>query len=232
MRLYAATPARRVGQVLGDLGLLLWIALWVWAGRLVTDTVAALAEPVVGISTRARDLSRSMHDASASVGDVPMVGDKLRVPFDKASGTGDGIAQSSTALVDQIHQVATVLGIVVTAIPVVLAAVWWLSRRFSFIRQATVAQRFLDADADLDLFALRAMAAQPLPVLARVSDDPVGAWRRRDLDVIRRLATLELREHGLRPPRAAGTPGATPTTSPDPAPAPIPRRSVTGRTPE
>jgi hypothetical protein len=36
--------------------------------------------------------------------------------------------------------------------------------------------------------------------LAAVSDDPAGAWRRRDADVVRRLAVLELRDAGLRPP--------------------------------
>jgi len=36
-------------------------------------------------------------------------------------------------------------------------------------------------------------------VLARVSDDPAGAWRRRDPDVVRRLAALELADAGLRP---------------------------------
>nr|MBA2464268.1 hypothetical protein [Nocardioidaceae bacterium] len=54
---------------------------------------------------------------------------------------------------------------------------------------------------DLDLFALRAMAHQPLHRLARISEDPAGAWRARDTDVVRALAELELRDAGLTPPR-------------------------------
>jgi hypothetical protein len=61
----------------------------------------------------------------------------------------------------------------------------------------------VDADADLDLFALRAMANQPLHVLARISSDPAGDWRRRDPAVVRALAAVELRSAGLRPPAAA-----------------------------
>jgi hypothetical protein len=38
-------------------------------------------------------------------------------------------------------------------------------------------------------------------VLARVSDDPAGAWRARDPEVVRRLAELELADVGLRPKR-------------------------------
>ena len=68
------------------------------------------------------------------------------------------------------------------------------------MRRATAAQRFIDAEPDLDLFALRAMANQPMPRLAKVSDDPAGAWRRGDLDVIHALALLELKDSGLRPP--------------------------------
>ena len=67
-------------------------------------------------------------------------------------------------------------------------------------------RRVLDAAPDLELFALRAMANQPMPRLARISPDPVGAWRRGEPDVVRALATLELRDSGLRPPpvRPAG----------------------------
>ena len=40
---------------------------------------------------------------------------------------------------------------------------------------------------------------------AMVSDDPAGAWRRGDPDVIHALALLELRECGLRPPPVAAS---------------------------
>ena len=79
--------------------------------------------------------------------------------------------------------------------------VTWLPVRVRFARRAGAAQRFLDSGADLDLFALRAMAHQPLHVLARITDDPAGAWRRADEPVVRRLAELELRAVGMRPPK-------------------------------
>jgi hypothetical protein len=69
-----------------------------------------------------------------------------------------------------------------------------------FAREATAAQRFVDSSADLDLFALRAMANQPMHRLARVSDDPVAAWRAGDPEVVRALALLELRDAGLAAP--------------------------------
>jgi hypothetical protein len=44
------------------------------------------------------------------------------------------------------------------------------------------------------------MANQPMHRLAKISDDPVGAWRDGDTEVITRLADLELRSTGLRAP--------------------------------
>ena len=58
----------------------------------------------------------------------------------------------------------------------------------------------MDGPADLEVFALRAIAHQPLHVLARVSDDPMTALRERDRAVIARLADLELRANGLTAP--------------------------------
>ena len=52
---------------------------------------------------------------------------------------------------------------------------------------AVATAAFLPAP-DLDLFALRAMANQPMHVLAAISDDPVRAWRSGDRRVIDALA--------------------------------------------
>ena len=95
------------------------------------------------------------------------------------------------------------LALTTALVPILIVGFVWLVLRVRFVRRAGAAQRFIDAAPDLDLFALRAMANQPMPRLARVSDDPAGAWRRGDLEVIHALALLELQESGLRPPPPA-----------------------------
>ena len=85
--------------------------------------------------------------------------------------------------------------------PILIVGATWLVLRLRFVRRASAAQRFIDAEPDLDLFALRAMANQPMPRLAKISDDPAGAWRRGDLDVIHALAGLELADGGCAHPR-------------------------------
>ena len=45
MKLYADRPIRATNQVLGDLLVIGWIALWVWAGFRLHDLVLGLAAP-------------------------------------------------------------------------------------------------------------------------------------------------------------------------------------------
>jgi hypothetical protein len=87
-------------------------------------------------------------------------------------------------------------------IPIGLASSRYVPARVRFVRESSAGQRILDTRADLELFATRALAHQPLHLLARISPDPVGAVRRQEWPVIHALADLELRENGLRMPAA------------------------------
>ena len=98
-----------------------------------------------------------------------------------------------------VEDLAWWLGLSIALIPVLAVGVFYVPARWRFAREATAGRRFIDASADLDLFALRALARQPMHVLARVHDDPAGAWRARDPGVVAALADLELRACGLRP---------------------------------
>jgi hypothetical protein len=141
-----------------------------------------------------------MTSAGDTVGDLPLVGDRVAEPFRTAGAAGTRIEDAGTDLVTAVSRLADVLGWVTALVPILLVGLLWAVLRGRFVRRATAAQRFIDGAADLDLFALRAMARQPVRRLASVSADPTGAWRRGDRDTIRALALLELRDSGLRPP--------------------------------
>jgi hypothetical protein len=140
---------------------------------------------------------------SEPVGKVPAVGDELRAPIDGAAGAAARLAQAGRDQAHAVEQLAYLLAAVTIGLPVLFALLIWLPRRIRFSRRATAAQKFIDNAADLDLFALRAMANQPMHRLAKISDDPVGAWRQGDTTVIAQLADLELRSTGLKAPRPA-----------------------------
>ncbi len=199
---YAQTPGRAAGQVIGDVLLVAWVVLWVRAGFAVRDAVLALAGPGRRLDDGASDVAGSLRDAGEQAGRVPLLGDRLQEPFDSAGDAADAIAAAGRRQVEVVEDLAMLLLLVVIAVPVLLAAALWLPGRVRFARRASAARRFVDSDADLDLFALRAMANQPMHRLAKVSDDPVAAWRAGDPAVVRALASLELRDAGLRPPPA------------------------------
>ncbi|MEW1953495.1 hypothetical protein [Terrabacter sp. NPDC080008] len=201
MKLYADAPARRTRQLLADALVLLWVGLWVWLGRRTHDVVDELRGPADSLTAAGTSVHSSLTGAGDQAGRLPLVGDQLRQWLGQAARSGTTLSDAGTSMATTVERVALVFGLVVAAVPIVLVVSLWLYVRVSFVRRASAAQRFLDSSADLDLFALRAMSRQPLTVLARVSDDPAGAWRRGDTAVIRELATLELRDEGLRPPR-------------------------------
>jgi hypothetical protein len=177
-----------------------WVVLWLWLSQVVRDATLGLAAPGRRIEAAGGGLADRLRDAGSAVGDVPLVGDKVRTPFDGAGRAADQIADAGTAQVAAVQDLAFWLGVVVAVLPILLAVLLYLPRRWRFVREATAGQRFVDASADLDLFALRAMAHQPMHRLARISSDPVAAWRSGDPEVVRALAVLELRDAGLSPP--------------------------------
>ncbi|MGZ4438012.1 MAG: hypothetical protein ACXVWU_04970 [Nocardioides sp.] len=202
MKLYADDGARRGRQLAGDALLVLWVVLWVRVGQGLHDATLALAVPGAEVRDAGSGLAARLRDAGSVVGGLPVVGDHARSPFDGAGEAADRLAAAGAAQVAAVHELALWLGLAVGAIPVLVLAAVYLPLRWRFVREASAAQRFVDADEDLALFALRAMARQPMHRLAGISPDPVGAWRREDPDVVRELALLELRDNGLRPPGA------------------------------
>lgn len=205
MKLYSDVGTQRFRQVLGDLLVVGWIWLWVEAGLLVFRITNALGAPGRKAAEAGDGLAGDLRRLSEPMGKVPVVGDQLRSPVDGAAAAAGKLAEAGRDQAHAVEQLAYVLAGVTIGMPVLLALLIWLPPRIRFSRRATAAQKFIDSDADLQLFALRAMANQPMHKLAKISDDPVTAWRDGDATVIGQLATLELRSTGLRGPRTSTT---------------------------
>lgn len=201
MKLYADSPARRVIQLLVELLFVAWLVMWVWIGLVVHDGTMALAGPGRQTDESASAMAGQLRDAGGRLDDVPLIGDEVATPFDKAADASDGIAAAGRSSVQAVERLAFVLGLSIALIPILVVTAFYLPGRLRFIREAAAGSRFIDSADDLDLFALRALAHQPMRVLAQVSDDPAGDWRRRDPAVVTRLAELELKDMGLRPRR-------------------------------
>lgn len=200
MKLYADLPRRRSRQILADGLMLAWVTLWVVAARAVHAATMTLAVPGRTLEDAGGSFRDRMLGAGDRVDDLPLLQDRLAEPLRDVSGVGTDIALAGTNLVSAAERLALVAALTTALIPILIVGAVWLAVRLRWIRRATATARFIDSRDDLDLFALRAMARQPMTALAGISDDPAGAWRRGDVAVITALADLELADTGLRRP--------------------------------
>ena len=202
MGIYAKRPAKMIGQLVGDGFVVLWTIGWAIVAIFAYRVIEVLATPARETARTATRLAENFRQAAAEAAKVPVAGEQFRRPFDSAAVTLGNLIDSANDQVASIERLALIVGWLVFLIPVSIVVAFWLPRRIRFYRQARASQVFLDSLADLDLFALRAMAAQPLYVLAEISDDPVQAWRSGDREVINKLAEVELKRNGLQLPAA------------------------------
>lgn len=201
MRVYARPGWKMARQLTGDLFVVGWIAFWAVCAKVLAHVVSLLAVPARETGDAARAMSEQMRAAEGQVGSLPGVGGVLGDPFGSMASGLQRIGDQSAAQVAQVHQVALVSSWLVFLLPTLTILALWLPHRIRFVRQAAAARAFIDADADMDLFALRAMANVPMHELARITPDPVGEWRRGNAEVVRRMAALELERTGLAMPK-------------------------------
>lgn len=209
MAWYARPSRRLVWQVVADVFVVVWSIAWWVVGRTVDRLVRGLAGPVDATRGAVDGLKENLVKAADGAGRIPLAGEGLRKPLDDAAANATAVSGQLTQQAELIASLATWLGWLVFLMPAVTLVVLWLPPRVRFVRSSSAAQRFIDADADLNLFALRAMATAPMEQLARISDDPVTAWRAGDRAVIDRLADLELRKSGLNSRRVRRRRGAS-----------------------
>ncbi|MEW1706297.1 hypothetical protein AB0230_03555 [Microbacterium sp. NPDC089190] len=198
MKLYSDFAAQRVRQVTVDVVALVLIALSVATGITVFSTVSRLAQFGRDMQTAGADFRSSMTDVGARLSGVPLIGSGISAPFDTAGSAGDTLASAGQTQQDLVLQAATVLGIGVAGLPILIVLLVWLFPRLRFVTRATRTRAQLRAGLDSDLLALRALTHQKVAAIAKVGPDALGAWRRGDREVVQRLAGMELRSVGIR----------------------------------
>lgn len=201
MKLYAEVPGRRGRQIVLDLLVLAWLLLWVKVAFVVHDLVEKLAGPGRALESAGGRLSDSLGDAADKVKDVPVAGDALRGPLRAAGEAGHSLADVGAGQQSAVNRLALALALVVVIAPVLAVLLRYLPDRLRWIRAASAANRLRETAGDLDLFAIRALAHQPLSALARLGPDPAGAYLRQEPGAVRALADLELEGLGLDPDR-------------------------------
>ncbi|MCC2593886.1 hypothetical protein LKO27_10765 [Tessaracoccus sp. OS52] len=211
MHIARVTPTRRALHLVGDLVLIGWAIMWGLIAWTIKGAVDLLAVPSESIGATTRDLAGEVDGLGDRIREVPFVGEELQGGF---TGIGDalrGLATDAAAQADAIHGTAWLLFWFAFAMPTLTLALIYLPPRIRRGRESAAARAYIDQLADLDLFALRAMAKAPMTQLAKISDDPVAAWRRGDAAVISRMANLELKRSGIAVVEVEGPPNGNDT---------------------
>lgn len=201
--LYADLPARRTVQVVLDLAAATAALLALWLGTLVDDGVDAVGAQVLRAEAAGESLAGGLTDAGDGVAQVPLVGDEVRTPFDRAAEASQGLADTAAETARTVDVLGTGLGVGTALVLLAVVAATYLPSRVRFVLAATAVRRLRAAGdgRDDDLLALRALTSRPLHVLARRVPDAADGWRRDDPATVRALADLELRGLGLAPDR-------------------------------
>lgn len=195
MKLFAETKRYRSRQIAVDIAVLLWIAVWIRIGIFVNDLFNRLAEPGRTVERAGRGFADTIGSVGGEVEDLPLVGDALRNPLETIAGAGRVLEEAGASQQDVVNSIAFWLGLLLALIPIGYVLLKYLPERVRWVREASAADRLRIDAADYRIFAIRALANQPLYELRRVAPDPAETYAAGDYE---RLAQLELGQLGLR----------------------------------
>jgi hypothetical protein len=201
VKLYADTPGAALRQLITDLLVVAWIYAWVRAAMWLQDLVQKLAVPGAKLEGAGGGLADNLAEAGGKVGRVPLVGDELTAPFNRAAEAARAVADAGRDQQELVGDLALALAAALLVFPVGLVLFGWLPLRVRWMRRASAAAALRAEPAGRDLLALRALAGQPLRRLARIDPHVAAKWRAEDPSTLDALAALELRSLGLKPPR-------------------------------
>jgi len=198
MQLYADHPARRSRQIAADVISLAFIFVWIVLGAWVYQLIVAFQQLGVQMQEAGAGFRETMLELGDTLGSVPLIGSGIRVPFDGASDAGAALESAGQSQQDTVLAAATVVGIFIALVPIVLILFVWLVPRLRFAVRAQEAKRLLATPGGLDLLALRALTSHNLAALAQLSADPAAEWRAGNRRTVARLAQLQLSLLGVR----------------------------------
>jgi hypothetical protein len=198
MRIYVERPVVAIRQVAGDLLVVVWAYLWIRLGFWLHGLLEKLAVPGQQLENLGNNLADNLGGASKALDGVPLVGNGITAPLDKAADGARAVADAARQQQVFVHDLALVLPIGLSIVPLALILFVWLPLRVRGIRRRATLAALRGSTAGRDLLALRALAGQPLAKLSKIHPDAASAWRRGDESAVDALAALELRHSGLK----------------------------------
>lgn len=208
MNLYSDYPTARTRQIIADVVGLVVVIIVIVIASAVTATIRTFGAFGRDLESAGNDFQNGVSDAADALGDVPLIGDGIRGPFDAVAGAGAAVADAGRGQQEFVEFVAVSTGWAVALVPLMLIALLWVVPRVRFARRSSAMRRMIANGMSVDTLAARALARAPLAQLVAVHPDPAAAWRSQQPEALRNLAAIELRRAGIRPAGAGGTSAA------------------------
>jgi hypothetical protein len=199
MQLYPTLPEARAATAVRDALVVLALALFIFIGVKVHDTVDRLSVLGSGVTDAGSAVRSGFKDAAGAVDDIPVVGGPLGDGLESAgSGAGSPLEDVGRKGEDSAHDLANLLGVVTALIPCALLLANFLPGRVSQVRGLTAAALVLANPGDpnrREAIARRAAFDLPYGTLVRYTRDPLGDLQAGRLDP---LVAAALEDAGLR----------------------------------
>ncbi len=198
MVLYSDYSATRTRQIVGDVIAIAVAAVVIAVAASVAAAIRALGAFGRDLEAAGLDFQSGLTDAAESLGDIPLIGDGIRGPFDLAAGAGGSVAEAGRQQQAFVELIATTTGWLIALLPLTVLALGWLLPRIRFAVRKRRLRAMIAGGMTADTLAARAVARAPLRQLVAVHPDPAAAWRSNDPGLVRALAGVELRRSGIR----------------------------------
>lgn len=203
MSLYSDYSAARTRQIIADVIGLISVIVVVAIAASITATIRTFAAFGRDLETAGLDFQEGLLGAADALGDVPVIGDGIRAPFD-AAAAGESVADAGRGQQELVEFIAVSVGWSVALVPLLVIALVWVLPRVRFAVRSHRMRAMITAGLTVDTLAARALARAPLTQLVAVHPDPAAAWRSQQPEALRKLAAIELRRAGIRPAGADG----------------------------
>ena len=204
IKLYPDLLMARLGYVLSDLGLLLWIVLWLFIGSVVYNAIMTLAAFGNAAISAGHTVHNAIGQVQQGIAGLPLgIGDALRGSLNPLYGIPDNLVVSGQNEIVAVQHLAFLLAVIVAAVPLLAGLLTYIPWRVRKTRGFRSLNRMLlrpganSVATTMQVLAARALYTLPYDELLRYSPDPIGEWREgRHYNLAR--ATLEVEGLDLR----------------------------------
>lgn len=173
------------------------VAVSVAVGRTVYAGIADMSDPAGDLEQTSGSIADGLGEAADTMSGIPLIGDPVADPLQSAADAAGQLSDVGASTVELVERTATVVGVLIPLLVVVLAVTLWIRPRVRWIRDADEARAAMLLPDGVELLAGRAIATVRLTRIAAYGPGLIQRWKLGDPEAAASLARAELERLGL-----------------------------------